>query len=205
MKTQEFYFSEICINHVVYSMHNKLFRWRISGYIQPFLQPKRDTVPRKTLGFRDNLFLSVHSNYHMTWEVAIFEWSSMQEKYEMWVWSIGLEDALKEGMATPSGIFAWRNPWTEEPGWRRSIGLQKSDMTEVTKCACTEQERTLHQVQAAGQSTSHLGPRDPADQVCLKCHGGKTAFLALQQVPPIASQWRPLKLKKNKKKAYYPL
>ena len=122
----------------------------------------------------------------------------MQEKYEMWVWSIGLEDALKEGMATPSGIFAWRIPWTEEPGGLRSIGLQKSDMTEATKCACTEQERTLHQVRAAGQSTSHSGPRDPADQVCLKCRGGKTAFLALQQVPPIASQSRPLKFSKKK-------
>ena len=41
-------------------------------------------------------------------------------------------------------------------------------MTEVTKCACTEQERALYQVQAAGQSTSHLGPRDPADQVLLE-------------------------------------
>ena len=26
------------------------------------------------------------------------------------------EDSLEEGMATHSSIFAWRIPWTEEPG-----------------------------------------------------------------------------------------
>ena len=29
-------------------------------------------------------------------------------------------------MATHSSIFAWRIPWTEEPGRPRSMGLQKS-------------------------------------------------------------------------------
>ena len=28
----------------------------------------------------------------------------------------GGEDPLEEGMATHSSIFAWRIPWTEEPG-----------------------------------------------------------------------------------------
>ena len=31
---------------------------------------------------------------------------------------------LKEGMATHSSVLAWRIPWTEEPGWLQSIGLQ---------------------------------------------------------------------------------
>ena len=35
---------------------------------------------------------------------------------ETWVQSLGCEDPLKEGMATHSSIFAWRIPWTEEPG-----------------------------------------------------------------------------------------
>ena len=35
------------------------------------------------------------------------------------------EDPLKEDMATHSSIFAWRNPWIEEPqGWQ-SMGLQR--------------------------------------------------------------------------------
>ena len=35
---------------------------------------------------------------------------------ETWVGSLGLEDLLEEEMATPSSIFAWKTPWTEEPG-----------------------------------------------------------------------------------------
>ena len=35
----------------------------------------------------------------------------------------GWKDFL-EGMATHSGIHAWRIPWTEEPGRLQSIGLQ---------------------------------------------------------------------------------
>ena len=34
---------------------------------------------------------------------------------ETWVWSLGWEDPLEEGMATHSSIFVWRIPWTEEP------------------------------------------------------------------------------------------
>jgi len=29
---------------------------------------------------------------------------------------LGQEDSLEEDMATHSSIFAWRIPWTEEPG-----------------------------------------------------------------------------------------
>ena len=35
---------------------------------------------------------------------------------EMWVWSLGGEDPLEEGVAAHSSIFAWRAPWTEESG-----------------------------------------------------------------------------------------
>ena len=35
----------------------------------------------------------------------------------MQVQSLGQEDPLEEGMATPTGILAWEIPWTEEPGW----------------------------------------------------------------------------------------
>ena len=43
----------------------------------------------------------------------------------------GREISLEEGMATHSTIFAWRIPWTEEPGWLRSTGSKESDMSEV--------------------------------------------------------------------------
>ena len=47
-------------------------------------------------------------------------------KQEMWVPSLGQEDALEKEMATHSSILAWRIPWTEEPGGLQSTGSQKS-------------------------------------------------------------------------------
>ena len=43
---------------------------------------------------------------------------------ETWVWSLGWEDPLEEGMAAHSSILAWRIPWTEEPGGLQSMELQ---------------------------------------------------------------------------------
>ena len=50
---------------------------------------------------------------------------------ETWVQSLGPEDPMEEGMATPSSIFAWRIPWTEEPGGQevRNHGGQKDSNT----------------------------------------------------------------------------
>ena len=50
----------------------------------------------------------------------------MQETQEAWVWSLGQEDPLEEGMATHSSVLAWRNPWTEEPGGPQSLGSQRA-------------------------------------------------------------------------------
>ena len=50
----------------------------------------------------------------------------MQKTQETWVQILGQEDPLKEGMAIPSNILAWRIPWTEEPGGPQSKGLQRT-------------------------------------------------------------------------------
>jgi len=39
--------------------------------------------------------------------------------------SLGQKDPLENGMATHSGILAWRIPWTEEPGGLQSIESQR--------------------------------------------------------------------------------
>ena len=44
---------------------------------------------------------------------------------ETWVQSVGREDPLEKEMATHSSILAWKIPWTEEPGWLLSMGLQR--------------------------------------------------------------------------------
>ena len=41
------------------------------------------------------------------------------------VWSPGQEDPLEKGLATCSGVLAWRIPWTEEPSGLQSMGLQR--------------------------------------------------------------------------------
>ena len=50
---------------------------------------------------------------------------AMQETQEIWVPSLGWEDAREEELATYSSILAWRVTWTEEPGGLQSIGLQR--------------------------------------------------------------------------------
>ena len=44
---------------------------------------------------------------------------------ETWVQFLGWEDPLEKGMTAPSSIFAWRIPWTEEPGGLMSMWLQR--------------------------------------------------------------------------------
>ena len=44
---------------------------------------------------------------------------------ETWVRNLGWEDPLEKEMATHSSILAWGIPWTEEPGWLQSLGLQR--------------------------------------------------------------------------------
>ena len=59
----------------------------------------------------------------MLWASLVAQ--NMPAMEETWVQSLGLEDPLKEKMATHSSILAWRIPWTEEPGSLQSMGLQR--------------------------------------------------------------------------------
>ena len=62
---------------------------------------------------------------------------TMQVAQETWVWSLGWEDPLEEGMTTHGNILAWRIPRTEESGGLQSISHKESDTTEATKHAHT--------------------------------------------------------------------
>ena len=48
---------------------------------------------------------------------------------ETWVQFLGRGDPLEKEVATHSSIFAWRIPWTEEPGRLQSTRSQESDTT----------------------------------------------------------------------------
>ena len=44
---------------------------------------------------------------------------------ETQVQSLDQEDSLEKEIATHSSILAWEIPWTEKPGGRQSMGLQR--------------------------------------------------------------------------------
>ena len=50
-------------------------------------------------------------------------------RQQIWVLPLVWEDLLQNGMAIHSSIFAWRIPWTEEPGGLQSMGHKEVDMT----------------------------------------------------------------------------
>ena len=53
---------------------------------------------------------------------------------ETWVWSLGWEDSLKEGMATRSSILAWGIPIDRIACWAMRSQIVGHDW--ATKCAC---------------------------------------------------------------------
>ena len=79
--------------------------------------------PRATCGFSFFLWLLLSVSSGFPGGTVVRNPPSVQE---MWVRSLGGEDALEKGMATHSSILAQKILWTEEPGWLSSTGLQKS-------------------------------------------------------------------------------
>ena len=56
---------------------------------------------------------------------------------------------LEKEMATHSSILAWKIPWTEEPGWLQSMGLQR--------VGCDWATEHTHYGQGGSPCTSHSG------------------------------------------------
>ena len=50
--------------------------------------------------------------------------NNLPEMQEIRVLSLGWADPLEKDMVTHSSLLAWRIPWTEEPCWLQSMGLQ---------------------------------------------------------------------------------
>ena len=55
------------------------------------------------------------------------------------------EDPLEEGMATHSGILAWRISWTEEPGRLQSTGSQRVRHDQATDTFSFFSQRNTNQ------------------------------------------------------------
>ena len=60
----------------------------------------------------------------------------MQETQETRVWSLGREDSLEQEIAAHFSIFAWKIPWTEEPGRLQFMGLQRVGQDRANAHVC---------------------------------------------------------------------
>ena len=70
-----------------------------------------------------------------------------------WVRPLDGEDPLETGMATHSGILAWRIPWTEDPGGLQSPELGSWTQT-YTQRACVFIFQTRTQSEVSGGLTT---------------------------------------------------
>ena len=73
---------------------------------------------RKSTSFKKNVSYKSRQN----WKITIYSplvaetVKRLPAIQETWVRFPGRKDPLEKGMATNSGILAWKIPWTEEPG-----------------------------------------------------------------------------------------
>ena len=58
---------------------------------------------------------------------------AIQETRETPVWSLGRQDPPEKETATHCSIFAWKIPWTEEPGRLQSMGSERVRHHSATK------------------------------------------------------------------------
>ena len=58
-------------------------------------------------------------------EVLVQMVKNLSSVWETHVQSLGPEDPMKKGMTIHSSIFAWRIPWTDEPGGLQSVRSQR--------------------------------------------------------------------------------
>ena len=70
---------------------------------------------------------------------------------------LGWEDPLEKEMAIHSSTFAWKIPWTEEPGRLQSMGSQKLDTTErLHFLSFMEKDREAWHAAVHGVTKSHM-------------------------------------------------
>ena len=78
----------------------------------------------------------------------------MQERQEMWVWTLGWEDPQEKGMATHSSISRIMEDCIDRGAWWATVhGVTKSHMTE---CTCEHTHRIAQEgdVQVGVQKTT---------------------------------------------------
>ena len=93
-----------------------------------FMSPKSIREKSFLMATMQSLALTIRFTYtYYCWQASLVAQpvKNMPAMWETWVWSLGREDPLEEGMAAHSSIPSWRIPQTEEPGGLQSMGSQR--------------------------------------------------------------------------------
>ena len=115
----------------------------MSGSLQPCgLQHTRSPCPSPTPAVYSNLcpwsrwclsvFIYIYSYSYMNMKASLVAQTvkNLPAMQKTWVWSLGWEDLLEEGMVTHSSILVWRIPWQKSQVGYSPWDLKESDMTE---------------------------------------------------------------------------
>ena len=101
------------------------------------------------------------ANNEKTYERRVFRRAQMVKNtpamQEIWVWSLGWEDPLEEGMATYSSILAWRIQWAEEPGGLSNL---RDDAVKVLHSICQQIWKTQQWPQDWKRFSFHSSPKE---------------------------------------------
>ena len=84
-----------------------------------------------------------------------FEGGTKPAVWETWVWSLGWEDPMQEGMATHSNIQAWRIPMDRGAWWATIHGAAKS-WTRLSDKVCAR--ACIHTHSEHGRFLSEIWP-----------------------------------------------
>ena len=64
--------------------------------------------------------------------------------------SLGWEDPFKQVTATHSSVFAWKIPWTEDPGRLQSMGSRK------VRCDCAHTQWSYLNIKTVSAGTDSI-------------------------------------------------
>ena len=114
---------------------SRILAWRIpwmeeSGRYSPWGREELDMWERLHFLFSFKWVTCcswIWMNFGLSWRLR--DLPPMQEMHKTWVWSLGWEVPLENGMVIHSRILAWRIPWTEKPGRLQSVESQRATNT----------------------------------------------------------------------------
>ena len=89
------------------------------------------------------------------WTIVHFSTGKWIVDFSSW------EDPLEKGMATHSGILAWRIPWTEEPNGLHYMGLQRVGTTECLTGVMRSGNSLIHYLSDKERPEDTLSPGGP--------------------------------------------